>query len=400
MASLLYADEYDYAAIIFRKTYADLNKDGALMDRAHEWLGGTAAKWNERDKRWSFPKGATLAFGYLDGPRDWQNYDSAEYQFEGFDEATQLRFTDYTTLLGRLRRKTGSRVPLRARSASNPGGESHDEFGERFVEPAEPHPERAFVPARLEDNPHLNREEYERVLENLDETLYRQRRHGEWIRDSGESVFKREWWQGKNRYRIQDTGTMWNRTVPAGRYIALDTANTVGQTSAYTALTVGDIQPDYRMALRHVAREKLEFPDLVDWTIEQVYPFIQDGKFEALLIESAASGIQLIQQLRRSAPPWLASRIVSVPPNRGPNGKEQGWKNAARWTKTGMVLLPEPHPDYPWLYPFEKELFAVPNSTFKDQADSFSVLVNEIERLTWAFSTRWRTLGAREPGVA
>ena len=31
------------------------NPTGALMDRAHDWLGATAACWNERKHSWSFP---------------------------------------------------------------------------------------------------------------------------------------------------------------------------------------------------------------------------------------------------------------------------------------------------------------------------------------------------------
>lgn len=219
--------------------------------------------------------------------------------------------------------------------------------------------------------------------------------YGKIVLLDGESIFKSDWWAGKNRYAPEEASELWNQTVPHGRFAALDTANTVGETSAYTALTVGDIQPDWRMALRHVARKKLEFPDLVDWTVEELWPFVQDRKFEALLIENAASGTQLIQQLRATGPRWLASRVVSVPPNRGPNGKESGWKNAATWAKRGMVLLPHPSHETPWLYEFQKELFEVPNSTYKDQADSFSVLVNQVEAHTGAFSGRWRALEDR-----
>ena len=87
--------------------------------------------------------------------------------------------------------------------------------------------------------------------------------------------------------------------------------------------------------------------------------------------------------------------MIGVKPNRGPNGKEAGWKNAALWAKRGMTPLPEPSDDAPWLYDFEKELFAVPNSTYKDQADAYSLLVNQVEASKGAFSARWRTLMSR-----
>ena len=55
MAALQFVDRANYAAILFRRTYADLALPDALMDRAHDWLGATAATWNDRKHAWSFP---------------------------------------------------------------------------------------------------------------------------------------------------------------------------------------------------------------------------------------------------------------------------------------------------------------------------------------------------------
>ena len=278
MAALMFADVPSYSALLFRKSFTDLAFRVLLWIGPPNGLARLLRSWNERDKTWTFPSGATLTFGYLDGPRDRFRYQGSEVQFIGFDEATQIREADYLYLFSRLRKLTGGRVPLRARAASNPGGESHDFFGERMVYPSIPNTERAFVPALLEDNPYLDKDSYERALAELPDLEYRQLRKGEWIRDTGDAVFKREWFE---RYHQEDTYGLWNRTVQ--RYAALDTAETVGEASAYTALTVGDVQPDWTMPIRYVAREKLEFPDLVDWTVEQVGPFIYDHKFEALV---------------------------------------------------------------------------------------------------------------------
>ena len=90
MAALQFVDVPGYAALLFRRTYADLALPGALMDRAHDWLAGTAACWHAHDHYWSFPSGASLSFGYLESANDKYRYQSAEFAYIGFDELTQF----------------------------------------------------------------------------------------------------------------------------------------------------------------------------------------------------------------------------------------------------------------------------------------------------------------------
>ncbi|USK77743.1 terminase large subunit domain-containing protein [Peribacillus frigoritolerans] len=126
MAALQYVHVPDYAAILFRRTYKDLSMPGALMDRAHNWLDTTDAHWKEATKQWIFPSGATLNFAYLATENDKYNYQGPEFQFVGFDELTQFEESQYRYLFSRLRRLQGSKVPIRARVSSNPGGRGHD----------------------------------------------------------------------------------------------------------------------------------------------------------------------------------------------------------------------------------------------------------------------------------
>src|SRR4051812_7334087 len=60
MAALQYVDVPGYSALILRRTFPDLALPGAIMDRSKEWLHGTDAHWNENERRWTFPSGATL----------------------------------------------------------------------------------------------------------------------------------------------------------------------------------------------------------------------------------------------------------------------------------------------------------------------------------------------------
>lgn len=206
MAALEYVHVKGYSALLLRRTYADLSKPGALMDRAHQWLRGTDAKWNEQKKQWTFPNGATLTFGYLETENDKYQYQGAEYQFIGFDELTQFTESAYTYLFSRLRRLEGAGVPLRMRAASNPGGVGARWVQERFV-PDDFTPEmalepivfwkegvnaegstvrRAFIPARISDNPHLDRVEYEQSLNELDAVTREQLLKGDWqVRERG-----------------------------------------------------------------------------------------------------------------------------------------------------------------------------------------------------------------------
>ena len=60
-------------------------------------------------------------------------------------------------------------IPLRMRSASNPGNIGHEWVKHRFVvRLGAPVGDRLFVPARLDDNPFINREEYIKSLLKLD----------------------------------------------------------------------------------------------------------------------------------------------------------------------------------------------------------------------------------------
>lgn len=201
MAALEYADVPNYSALLLRRTYADLSKQGALMDRAKEWLSSTGATWNEQRKMWTFPSGARIAFGYLETENDKFQYQGAEYQFIAFDELSQFTETQYTYLFSRLRRLKNSDIPIRMRSGSNPGGVGAAWVNERFIpegftpddaeeekvwtkqtvddETGEP-VVRYFVPARLDDNPHLDQAEYELSLQELDPVMRAQLRRGDW----------------------------------------------------------------------------------------------------------------------------------------------------------------------------------------------------------------------------
>lgn len=199
MDALAHVEVPGYAAILFRRTFQDLSLPGALIPRSHEWLSGTKASWDGIGHQWRFPAGSFLQFGYLQHAGDEHRYRSAEFQFEGFDEATQFPFERQVTYLySRMRRPAEgplSKVPLKARLASNPGGVGHDWVYQRFIDPKrKPNPNRLFMPSWLSDNPYLDSVDYVATLEDaLDDVTLMQLLGGDWtVRPLG-GRFDRRW---------------------------------------------------------------------------------------------------------------------------------------------------------------------------------------------------------------
>ena len=191
MAALQFVDVPGYSAIMFRRTFADLGLPGALMDRAKSWLNvHDEIHWNANEYRFTFPSGARLTFGYLNNREDYLRYKSAEFQFIGMDEVTEIREEDYRYLFSRLRRPASgplSQVPLRMRAASNP---APNWVRQRFIVEGQ-EKGRIFVPSRLTDNPGIDVESYKQSLSALDPVERRRLEEGDWWATTLGSMFDR-----------------------------------------------------------------------------------------------------------------------------------------------------------------------------------------------------------------
>lgn len=198
MGALQFVEVPGYAALLLRTSYTDLILPDGLIPRSHEWLSDTNAKWRENAHQWQFPSGATITFGFLSGPNDIYRYKSSAYQFVGFEELTEFpRENDYAYLFSRIRRLKGAFVPTRMRGATNPDGVGADWVYDRF-QPDNPelrHELRSFIPSKLDDNPHIDQEEYDRNLGFLDPVTRLQLRQGRWKVVKEGNLFKREWFQ-------------------------------------------------------------------------------------------------------------------------------------------------------------------------------------------------------------
>jgi len=192
MAALQYVDVPGYTAILFRKTYADLALPGALMDRFLSWIQDEEdVRWNANTYTATFPSGARITFGYLNNVADRLRYKSAEFQFIGMDEVTEIRESDYRYMFSRIRRpKSGpaSKVPLRMRAASNP---APNWVRQRFIVEGKSEG-RVFVKSLLADNPGIDHDSYRRMLQELPELERLQLELGDWWSTSTGDVFNRE----------------------------------------------------------------------------------------------------------------------------------------------------------------------------------------------------------------
>lgn len=338
MAALQYVDVPGYSALILRRTWPDLNSPGAILDRARTWLMGTDAQQKDGGRTWIFPSGAKLSFGYLQHDKDKFKFQSAEFQYIGFDELTHFEESPYTYLFSRLRRpdlvclncQTSVRknsggvggyrhtsktkcndifpdpkvieqyppsedgmtvfdIPLRMRSATNPGGIGNEWVKARFVDDATAAEGAVFIPARLIDNPSLDREAYEESLSHLTEVDRQRLQDGDWDAAEAGDFFDRAWFKNLAHYDKAER-------VQLVRY--WDLAGTDGG-GDYTAGILLALLPDGTWQIRDIVRGQ--------WAgvkIEKVVAqcALLDGPYVPIRMEQepGSSGKSIIDHYRRN----------------------------------------------------------------------------------------------------
>jgi len=205
--------------------YAQLNVDAQLRSI-------------DNVKAWWYGNGSVVEYGFCARDEDVGQYMSAEYDFIGFDEATQ--FTPYQMLMisGRLRtsrKMTNLGVRTHVLFATNPGDRGHTFLYRMLVQPTQhgrfavvydvregfenpdivrrvelpddntelakleiPHDPNdhlvvAFVPSTVDDNPHID-PTYRKHLSMLPETERKQKLLGDWDTFTGQyfTEFRRD----------------------------------------------------------------------------------------------------------------------------------------------------------------------------------------------------------------
>ena len=372
MAALQYVDVPGYAALLIRRTFPELDQPGGLLDRSRDWLMNTEAKYNSQKKMWTFPSGAKLAFGYLEIEKHKYQYQGSEFQFIGFDELTAHEMTNYTYLFSRCRKTQNIPVPLRIRSASNPGNIGHEWVKERFISNTEDNGTK-FVSAKIQDNPHLSQEEYLEFMSHLDYDTRMQLLHGDWDHVTSGDIFKRQWF----KYFDQDEefyylGTS-RRPVPKNkcwRFGAVDLAISLKASADYTVIGVFDVTENGEIIVVEILRERMDAPTIQE-TAENMYTRFN---LDFLLSEKVQWQEALIHYLRRKG---LAVKAYM------PKGDKASRARAASIRyEAGMVFHPK---SAPWFEAFETELVMFTGDDKQDphddQVDVISMACNQVGKI-------------------
>ena len=180
-----------YRALIVRRTFPQLRE---LIDRSRVLypIVDRAAHFHEQSREWRFPSGAKVLFGYLGRNADVYQYQGQEFQWIGFDELTHWDSPLAWEYLWTRLRSSDPDLRCYMRGTTNPGGVGHQWVKDRWViandgrstfqeiAAGERSVRRAFISARLADNPHLLRTGYGERLLLLPEQERRHLLDGRW----------------------------------------------------------------------------------------------------------------------------------------------------------------------------------------------------------------------------
>ncbi len=418
-AFLQYVDLPNYRGLILRRKSVDLERSEAILARAMDWwlpTRKTGVRYFAKHKKFVFPSGATCEFGHCNNERDVENYQGGAWHFIAFDELTQFSGAQYLYLFSRNRRTNADAgrepIPLRIRSASNPGGQSHVfvrnrfmtlEYARAFLEGRAPayfameywqeqddksklRKTRYFVPSVAKENLALDVREYESSLRELDVVTREQLMRGDWL-IAASGRFKPEWFKLRFRHPgylpdsaggyyivLRPDGSVFDHVRPSDcyRFSTIDPAGTEaeltqeekGREPSWSVMSTWDYYaPKNWLMLRSVVRQQGEFPEVLD----MIRGEFKEQKPSCLYVERDGIGRPYYQTLNRENYPV---GVLST------NGKDKLTRAspATNEAKEGRILIP----DYaPWLDAWEAEIFSWTGIKGEvwDQGDTMSYAV-------------------------
>ncbi|MBE6703231.1 MAG: Terminase-like family protein [Ruminococcaceae bacterium] len=168
--------------LLLRRTLQEL-RENHLLPLQSDLLGYAEYKRDERT--FLFPNGARLTLGYCDSDSDVLQYQGAEYDVIGFEEATHFK-EDWLIFISTSLRTTKKGFIPRIYYTCNPGGVGHAYIKRLFIDrrfrEGENPDDYRFIPARVYDNKVLMEADpdYVKRLEALPEHKRRAHLEGDW----------------------------------------------------------------------------------------------------------------------------------------------------------------------------------------------------------------------------
>ena len=159
--------------VLIRKTYKDLQKNHLLdIQEEMRYLGGY---YHATNFIAHYPTGSRLFFSYVGHEGDALNLLGAEFLAAYFDELSVIPWEFFLKLQASVRVRKGSGLKAVIRAATNPFGESAGEIEKYFVtkdvdldeDPDYDPSEWGYVQINMEDNIHLDIEQYKKRFANL-----------------------------------------------------------------------------------------------------------------------------------------------------------------------------------------------------------------------------------------
>lgn len=193
---LRFCNNKSFRALVIRRTMPELRE---LMGRAKDlyYQAFPGVKWNQQEKMFTFPSGATVEFGYCDTVDDAERYRGQQYTWLGIDELSQYDSPEiYNKLKGSLR-TTDKSIKIYVRATSNPTGKGRWWVKEYFIDNSPPgvpfyleydtpigrmQISRKWFNSTVMDNPAIlkNNPQYLATLASLPEALRKQWLEGSW----------------------------------------------------------------------------------------------------------------------------------------------------------------------------------------------------------------------------
>ena len=364
MAACQYVDVPGYHALLLRPSLTEFEQQGGLIEKSHEWFGQAGALWHGGRREWKFPSGASIRFGYLANDADLSHYPGGGVSFLGFDELTLFTERLYLGMFRLLRQAvdTLEGVPIRVRSASNPGGRGHEFVKRRFIDPETRVPGAVFIPATIKDNPHLDYDTYLQTLSHMHPIDRARLIEGDWDVSEEGGKFRREDFQVIDADEVAPS-------VKAVRYWDL----------AGTEPSEGNPDPDWTVGLRLDLDRDGNFTirDVVRgrWEDAQVQTVVrntasQDGRRVPVFIEQdpGQAGKMEVNHYKRHVLQGFICRAGQTRIAGRPAAKEVRARNVAAAAGNGLVRVVAA----PWTRTVLDELALFPNGQHDDIVDALS----------------------------